>query len=251
MKWDVAGRFSASNFSEVSELSRIPDRENVEPCETSVVFVVDDDPFSRSSLRMMLEDAGLAVKEFCDCETFLTEFSPRTEACLVLDVHFPGMGGIELLTRLNAISTALPTVVVSGSSNVPEIVQSMKVGAADFIEKPIRHDLLVNSVRSALEQSRRLNAAGHLKAIARDHLADLTPRQRQIMHLVLAGHPSKNIAADLGISQRTVENHRASIMHKTGARSLPALARLAIAASPYRQEPSVTTAARLSPAAGA
>jgi two-component system CheB/CheR fusion protein len=161
------------------------------------------------------------------------------------------MGGIELLTRLNAISTALPTVVVSGSSNVPEIVQSMKVGAADFIEKPIRHDLLVNSVRSALEQSRRLNAAGHLKAIARDHLADLTPRQRQIMHLVLAGHPSKNIAADLGISQRTVENHRASIMHKTGARSLPALARLAIAASPYRQEPSVTTAARLSPAAGA
>ncbi len=221
MKWDVAGRFSASNFSEVSELSRIPDRENVEPCETSVVFVVDDDPFSRSSLRMMLEDAGLAVKEFCDCETFLTEFSPRTEACLVLDVHFPGMGGIELLTRLNAISTALPTVVVSGSSNVPEIVQSMKVGAADFIEKPIRHDLLVNSVRSALEQSRRLNAAGHLKAIARDHLADLTPRQRQIMHLVLAGHPSKNIAADLGISQRTRTIARPSCIRRAPDRFRP------------------------------
>jgi two-component system CheB/CheR fusion protein len=234
VKWDLAGRFSESNFSEVSEFSRIPDHDNIERGKAPVVFVVDDDHFSRSSLRMMLEDAGLAVKEFCDCETFLADYSPRTEACLVLDVHFPGMGGIELLTRLNAISTSLPTIIISGSSKVPEIVQSMKVGAADFIEKPIPHEILVTGVRKALEQSRRLNSACYLKEVALDHLADLTPRQRQIMHLVLAGHPSKNIAADLGISQRTVENHRASIMHKTGAKSLPALARLAIAASPYR-----------------
>ena len=130
----------------------------------------------------------------------------------------------------------LPTIIISGSSDISEAVQSMKSGATDFIEKPIAPETLLCAVRKALEQSRRMNAVSHLKEVAVDHLANLTPRQNEIMNLVLAGQPSKNIAADLGISQRTVENHRASIMHKTGATSLPALARLVIAASHYRQE---------------
>jgi len=178
---------------------------------------------------MILEDAGFAVEEFSGCEAFVERYKPREDSCLVLDVHFPGMGGLELLRRLNQAAAPLPTVVVSGRSDIPQAVQSMKAGASDFIEKPIDPDALLLSVEVALAQAKQINAACGRKEAAADHLAHLTPRQSQIMTLVLAGHPSKNIAADLGISQRTVENHRASIMHKTGAASLPALARLAVA----------------------
>lgn len=236
MKWDQAGHFSAIHFSEVQDFPRTPTLDQVGRGLRPVVFVVDDDYFSRTSLRLMLEDDGLTVEDFADCEAFLAAYDPCPDSCLVLDVHFPGMGGLELLGRLQDVALRLPTVIISGSSDISEAVQSMKSGAADFIEKPIAPETLIRAVRKALEQSRRMISVSHLKEVAVDHLADLTPRQIQIMNLVLAGHPSKNIAADLGISQRTVENHRASIMHKTGATSLPALARLVIAASPYRQE---------------
>ncbi len=236
MKWDKVGLFSAMKFSEVQEFAPTAASDQVQPSIGPAVFVVDDDYFSRSGVRIALEDAGLTVLDFMDCETFLADYKPRPESCLVLDVHFPGMGGLELLVRLQAAAMRLPTIIISGSSDISEAVQSMKSGATDFIEKPIAPETLLCAVRKALEQSRRMNAVSHLKEVAVDHLANLTPRQNEIMNLVLAGQPSKNIAADLGISQRTVENHRASIMHKTGATSLPALARLVIAASHYRQE---------------
>ena len=236
MKWDKAGLFSAMNFAEVQEFAPAVASDQRQVSAGTAVFVVDDDYFSRSGVRLTLEGAGLTVLDFMDCETFLADYEPRPESCLVLDVHFPGMGGLELLRRLQAVATRLPTIIISGDSDISEAVQSMKSGATDFIEKPIAPETLLCAVRKALEQSRRMNAVSHLKEVAVDHLADLTPRQNEIMKLVLAGHPSKNIAADLGISQRTVENHRASIMHKTGATSLPALARLVIAASHYRQE---------------
>ena len=117
----------------------------------------------------------------------------------------------------------------------------MKSGAMDFIEKPIVPETLITAVRKALGQSKRMTSASHLQEVAVDHLAHLTPRQQEITNLVLAGHPSKNIAANLGISQRTVENHRASITHKTGTTSLPALSRLVVAASHYRQETAATS----------
>ncbi|MDP9097271.1 MAG: LuxR C-terminal-related transcriptional regulator, partial [Pseudomonadota bacterium] len=126
---------------------------------------------------------------------------------------------------------ALPTIMITGSSDVAMAVLAMKAGAADFIEKPISALDLIASIDRALERSRDSCKLLAWQASAAGHIADLTPRQHQIMDLVLAGHPSKNIAADLGISQRTVENHRASIMKTTGTRSLPALARLALAAS--------------------
>jgi two-component system CheB/CheR fusion protein len=236
MKWDKAGLFSAMNFAEAQEFAPTAASDQMGPSAGPAVFVVDDDYFSRSGVRLTLEGAGLTVLDFTDCETFLADYEPRPESCLVLDVHFPGMGGLELLGRLQAVATSLPTIIISGDSDISEAVQSMKSGATDFIEKPIAPETLLGAVRKALEQSRRMNAVSHLKEVAVDHLADLTPRQNEIMNLVLAGHPSKNIAVDLGISQRTVENHRASIMHKTGATSLPALARLVIAASHYRQE---------------
>jgi two-component system, chemotaxis family, CheB/CheR fusion protein len=125
----------------------------------------------------------------------------------------------------------LPAIMITGNSDVAMAVEAMKAGASDFIEKPISHHELLASVDRALEQSQDSEKRAAWRVEAATHLADLTPRQRQVMMMVLAGHPSKNIAADLGISQRTVENHRASIMTKTGCKSLPALARLAVAAA--------------------
>jgi two-component system CheB/CheR fusion protein len=121
--------------------------------------------------------------------------------------------------------------MITGNSDVPMAVEAMKAGASDFLEKPISGAELLDGVGRALESSRDSGKAMEWRKDAADHLVGLTQRQHQIMEMVLAGHPSKNIAADLGISQRTVENHRASIMKKTGVRSLPALARLAIAAA--------------------
>ena len=140
--------------------------------------------------------------------------------------------------------------MITGNSDVPMAVRAMKAGVSDFIEKPISRDELLASVERALEQSRDSSKLSARREDAARHVAGLTPRQHQIMELVLAGHPSKNIAADLGISQRTVENHRASIMKKTGAKSVPALARLALAAAwddtdePVAQRKSRTTPTR-------
>lgn len=136
------------------------------------------------------------------------------------------MDGLELLRRMGDMANSPPIIVVSGGGSISEAVQSMKQGALDFIEKPVARDVLVASVKRALGRSRCSDSISASRAAALGHLAGLTVRQRQIMDLVLAGHPSKNIAVRLGISQRTVENHRASIMHRTGAHSLPALARL-------------------------
>jgi len=192
------------------------------------VFVVDDEYFSREGIADMLADGGWPTQSFSSCEGFLDAYVPSGEACLVLDVHFPGMGGLELQRRLLGFNHVLPVVVVSGASAISEAVQSMTLGATDFIEKPVACDRLFESVRRALKTSHDANAAEVQRRTAMNRFARLTPRQHQIMDMVLAGHPSKNIAADLGINQRTVENHRASIMSKMGAKSLPALARLAM-----------------------
>jgi two-component system CheB/CheR fusion protein len=140
------------------------------------------------------------------------------------------MSGLELLQQLRGAGDQLPAIMITGNSDVPMAVQAMKAGASDFLEKPISHGELLASVERALEQSKDASKLSAWRETAANRVARLTPRERQIMELVLAGRPSKNIAADLGISQRTVENHRASIMEKTGSKSLPALARLALAA---------------------
>jgi two-component system CheB/CheR fusion protein len=138
------------------------------------------------------------------------------------------MSGLELLRRLREMQDSAQIIVVSGSCEISEAVRAMKKGVLDFIEKPVAGDQLVASVKRALERSRQLDQIASARDAAAAHLRGLTARQKQVMTLVLAGHPSKNIAADLGISQRTVENHRAAIMDRTGAHSLPELARLAL-----------------------
>ena len=195
------------------------------------VYVVDDDRQLRGALRAVLEDAGRTVEDFETAEAFLMAYREKSDAVLLLDAYLPGINGLELLERLKAEGHDLPTIMITGASEVALAVRAMKAGAADFIEKPISGVELIASIDRALERSTNSGVRTAWKDGAIAQLAGLTTRQREIMNLVLAGHPSKNIAADLHISQRTVENHRASIMKKTGSKSIPALARLAQAAA--------------------
>jgi two-component system CheB/CheR fusion protein len=198
-----------------------------------VIFVVDDDSHVREAVRGVLEHEGWSVEDYDSCEAFLESYGAGRSGCLLVDAYLPGISGLELLHRLNEMGQPLPAIMITGSSDVPMAVQAMKAGALDFIEKPIGSSELVACVVRALEQSSDANKLSTWREEAVNRLAKLTARQRQIMDLVLAGQPSKNIAADLGISQRTVENHRASIMKRTGSKSLPALARLALAAASH------------------
>jgi len=197
----------------------------------AVIFVVDDDSHVRGAIRSVLEDEGMRVEDFATCEGFLNAWRPGRRGCLILDANLPGMGGLELLNTLSKAGHGLPTIMITGNSDVQMVVQAVKAGASDFIEKPIGRTELLESIDRAFEQSQDAGKLAAWRESAADHIASLTARQRQIMEMVLAGHPSKIIAANLAISQRTVENHRASIMKKTGSKSLPALARLALAAS--------------------
>jgi two-component system CheB/CheR fusion protein len=205
------------------------DNTTVDPA-LATVYIVDDDPQVLEALCEVVEGDGHAVRTFSTCEAFLEAYQPRGEACLLIDAYLPAMKGIELLQRLREAGHTIPAIMITGNSDVQMAVQAMKAGASDFIEKPVGAAELLGSIGRALEQSLDSNKITAWHEDAAHHLIDLTSRQRQIMELVLAGKPSKLIASDLGISQRTVENHRASIMKKTGSKSLPALARLALAA---------------------
>jgi two-component system CheB/CheR fusion protein len=194
------------------------------------VFVVDDDAGVRASLMAVLADDGLQAEAFADGETFLKSYRNGAEGCLLVDAYMPGMSGIDLLERLRKDGHHLPALMITGQSDVPMAVTAMKAGALDFIEKPVGRVELLASVTRALAQSHDSRQLAEWRSEAARRVGELTPRQHQIMDCVLAGQPSKNIAADLGLSQRTVESHRAAVMRKTGATSMPDLARLALAA---------------------
>ena len=194
------------------------------------VFVVDDDSAVREAMRDLLQQDGRTVELYASSEAFLAAYHPGREGCLLVDARMPGMGGLQLLRRLKSEGTRLPAIMITGQGDVPMAVEAMQAGAADFIEKPIGRGELFASIERALESTGDSAKLSALREAAATRLAGLTARQRQIMELVLAGHPSKNIAADLGISQRTVENHRAAVMKKTGSHSLSALIRLVLAA---------------------
>ncbi len=198
----------------------------------STMFVVDDDSAMREAMRELLQEDGRTVEIYASSEAFLVAYRPGREGCLLVDAQMPGMSGLALLQRLHSEGNRLPAIMITGQGDVPMAVEAMKAGAADFIEKPIRRDELFASIERALQHTRDSAKASVSREDAATRLAGLTSRQREIMELVLAGHPSKNIAADLGISQRTVENHRAAVMKKTGSHSLSALIRLALAADP-------------------
>ena len=200
------------------------------PADT-VIFVVDDDKNIRDTIQDLLEHEGHTVRGFESCEAFLAAYKAQPDSCLLIDAYLPGMSGLDLLRHIKETQMALPSIMMTGSTDIQTAVLAMKAGALDFIEKPFSRGELLSALERALEKSRDSTKLTTWRADAAQHLASLTSRQHEIMAMVLAGHPSKNIAADLGISQRTVESHRAAIMKKTGSKSLPALARLAVAAS--------------------
>ena len=220
----------------------LPPRHSAEalsPSGGATIIVVDDDDQVREAMRAVLEDDGRVVDTYASCEAFLKAFDPGKSACLLIDAYLPGMSGLELLEKLRSDGHRLPAIMITGNADVPMAVKAMKAGALDFIEKPIGREELITSIGRALELSQDSNKLQEVRESAAAHLAGLTPRQHEVMERVLAGQPSKNIAADLNISQRTVENHRASIMKRTGSKSLPALARLALLASGGEEEPSM------------
>jgi two-component system, chemotaxis family, CheB/CheR fusion protein len=194
------------------------------------IMIVDDDRQIRASMREMLEAEGYEVEDYADCEAFLAAYHSARGGCLLIDAYIPGMTGLALLQKLKDAGDTLPAIMITGHSDVPIAVEAMKAGAVDFIEKPIGAKDLLASVAHALELTQSEIKRSDQHSAAAGLVAGLTKRQHQVMDMVLAGQPSKNIAADLGISQRTVENHRAAIMSKTSTTSLPALARLALAA---------------------
>jgi two-component system CheB/CheR fusion protein len=213
-----------------SRTSNLDDK-NTQSIRKPTIYVIDDSEQVRDGIRGVLEGDGLLVETYATSEAFLEACDPTRPGCVLVDAFLPGMSGVELLQRLHADGCQIPTIMITGNSDVSIAVQAMKAGAVDFIEKPVSADDLLASVDLALEHSRDANKLFAWRANAAHLVAGLTPRQHEIMDLVLRGQPSKNIAADLGISQRTVETHRASIMKKTGSKSLPALARMALAAS--------------------
>ncbi|WP_394023110.1 chemotaxis protein CheB [Xanthobacter flavus] len=225
----IIQRLLAARPSPMAQDAPSPPGEHAQAASPTV-FIVDDDDLVRQGMRSVLEEDGRTVEDYDSCEAFIEAFGTGRPGCLLVDAYLPGMKGLDLLKHLQASGHGMAAIMITGNSDVRMAVEAMKAGAFDFIEKPVgRRDLLA-CVTQALDQAQ--NAQRPVwHAAAAEQLSSLTHRQREILDLVLAGHPSKNIAADLGISQRTVENHRAAIMKKTGAKSLPALARIALAAT--------------------
>jgi two-component system response regulator FixJ len=193
------------------------------------VFVVDDDPAVRDSLERLLEAHGLQARAYDSAEAFLAAMHPTATGCLVLDVRLPGMSGPELQAALAARGVRLPIIFLTAQGDIPTSVRAVQAGAIDFLEKPVAGDLLVQRVRGALgiDAQQRKEQAQATRAQVR--YAQLTPREREVMGLLVAGQSSKEIARRLGISHRTVEIHRTRVMHKMRATNLIELAAAAAA----------------------
>jgi two-component system, chemotaxis family, CheB/CheR fusion protein len=194
------------------------------------IYVVDDDQNICESIKNVFEAEGMTVLTYNSAESFIETYISDDKACALIDAYLPGMNGLELIKALRAKGHTIPVVMITGNSDVSMAVDAMKAGALDFLEKPIGYADLHLIVLKALELARDTETQNSYQITASNLINGLTDRQREIMERVLKGEPSKNIAADLNISQRTVENHRAAIMTKTGMKSLPALARLSFAA---------------------
>ncbi len=194
------------------------------------IFIVDDDPEIRTAMRDLVERHGYRAEAFADGESFLKACSPDQSGCLLVDARMPGLGGLDLIKRVTGMQLSLPVIMITAYGEIAMAVTAMKAGAFDFLQKPVRPDELLESIKDALNYSDKRPEQSADRRIAAAKIKSLTSRQRDILEKVLAGSPSKNIAADLQISQRTVDNHRAAIMRKVGAKSLSALIRVALAA---------------------
>jgi FixJ family two-component response regulator len=195
-----------------------------------VVFVVDDDPAMRDSLRWLIESTGLQVETFADAQTFLARIRPELPGCLVLDIRMPGMSGLDLQAELARRGIGLPTIMVTGHAEVPMAVRAVKAGAIDFIEKPFSDQLLLDRVRQGIDMDRQEREDRARRAEVLRRLGLLTQREREVLDLVVAGRANKEIAATLHLSPKTVEVHRSHVMEKMQASSVAELVRFALLA---------------------
>ena len=205
------------------------------PDATSTVFVVDDDVSVRESLELLITSAGWRPETFATAQEFLSRPRATVPCCLVLDVSLPGLSGLELQQHL-AERTEMPIIFITGHGDVPTSVRAMKAGAVEFLTKPLADDVLVDAIRGAIERSRAALSLDSEVRVLKDCYESLTPREREVMALVVAGLLNKQIGGELGISEITVKAHRGQVMRKMKAESLAALvtmaARLGVRAAP-------------------
>jgi two-component system response regulator FixJ len=192
------------------------------------VFVVDDDEGVRSGLSFLLRTAGYAVQTFSSATAFLDAFDVEQRGCLLLDIRMPHMTGLELQQELNQRRWRVPTIFITGHATVPNAIAALRAGAFDFIEKPLRDDALIETVARARRREEIAHEENLQLAETQARAALLTPREREVLELVVAGEQNKSIARRLGISFRTVEIHRSHILEKMQARTISHLIRMAI-----------------------
>jgi two-component system response regulator FixJ len=191
-----------------------------------VIYVVDDDDGMRRALDTLLSTVGYKTAVFARPGAFLADFKPESPGCLVLDIRMPDMSGLEVQQHLNRMGSMLPVIFITGHGDVPMAVQAMKEGAFEFIQKPFRDQDLLDRINHALKVDAENRTTVARRAEVLHRLESLTPRERQVMDLVVDGAANKVIAIDLDLSERTVEIHRAKVMEKMGARSVAHLVKL-------------------------
>jgi len=197
-----------------------------------VIHIVDDEETVRKSLAFLLTMAGHTVRVHQSATDFLAVAPDLRDACLLTDLRMPDISGIDLLHQLRAAEAMLPAIVITGHGDVPMAVEAMKAGAMDFIEKPFEDEVLLKAIENACRQAGNVDEVATDAASLRGRLAQLTERERQVLDGVVAGLPNKTIAYDLNISPRTVEVHRANVMAKMQANSLPDLVRMVMLVDP-------------------
>ena len=199
------------------------------------VFVVDDDAAVRTAMQFLFRSVGMTAELYASGDDFLAAFDPVRPGCLVLDIRMPGLGGLELQERLLERNGRLPIIFVTGHADVPMAVEAMQKGAFDFIQKPFRDQELLERVSAALDRDRHMRDDSDRRADVAQRHSQLTPREREVMQLVVTGKANKVIAFELGMSQRTVEIHRARVMEKMSAQSLADLVRMSLVLPAARQ----------------
>jgi len=197
--------------------------------QNSTVYIVDDDQAIRHAMELLMRSVGLDYQIFHSADDFLSGYSNDRAGCLVLDIRMPGMGGLELQEKLNDMGSTLPIIFITGHGDVPMAVEAMQKGAVDFIQKPFRDQELLDRIGEALKTDQERRSEREEKAEVLERIGKLTNRERQVLDLVVTGKPNKVIAYELGVSQRTVEIHRARVMEKMQAKSLADLVRMHLA----------------------
>jgi FixJ family two-component response regulator len=193
----------------------------------SIVFVVDDDASLRDALKSLIRSVGLQVELFGSTQEFLQRKGPNVPSCLVLDIRLPGTSGLDFQRKLIEANISIPIIFITGHGDIPMSVRAMKAGAVEFLTKPFRDQDLLDAIHTGLDRDRARRRRDSEVAALRERFEWLTPREREVLPLVVSGLPNKQIAGEIGTSETTVKVHRSQLMRKMGASSLPELVRMA------------------------